>query len=142
MFSTLDQLIDAIPTDTVETVEVDIAEFLNQSSPVLLTWRRPSVAAVYATANDAQSLIKRFPQWGDVPQLAVSVAMMGACHLAPNPGKLAPGLFYAKLVDKNEQLYFYLLQKINEHFPGLLSEREKKVSSESAPGTSTDTLSN
>lgn len=118
--NTLAGILEAVTESPTGTVQIDISPFLRlpEGEKRLLEWKNPSVAGVYRIGNDARELIKRYPRWPE--QLAIDVATVAACHVAPNPGGTAPGLFYAQIADgKNDKLWFELMRRMGHEFPHL-----------------------
>lgn len=114
----LEALAELLPKPSGEIVEVDVSRFFSTEKPVVLRWKRPSVAEIYVIASDAQQLMKLY-MWQSVPRLAFHVATMAVCHADRISDDLPPGKFYAMLA-QHDELFLFLLTKLGEHFPHLL----------------------
>ncbi len=120
---TLHALRGSLRVDAPAPVLVDVSEYFARNNDgtehaIVLEWKNPSVAEVYHIGNDAAELRRRNPMWPE--QLAVDAATLGACHVAPSPGGLPPGAFYAEIANSgNDKLWYFLVQEFARHFPHL-----------------------
>lgn len=118
MANTLDAVHDLLPVVTPSEVTIDISAMCGQpAGTTVLTLREPTPAAYWSVLGDAQLVRARHGKWPD--SLCQSVAMLGLCHISPQPARISPGEFYTHMCDRSHHVFLYVLQKFQQAFPGL-----------------------
>lgn len=129
----LTDFLEGLDTEAPAPYQADISAFfrdaagqpLPEGSKVLL-WREPSVARLYQIGLDAQELKRRHPLWPDA--LCIDVATFGQCHVAPDPGEMGAGEFYARVAQaQNPRLWEYLKLLRDEAFPHLSGIMDREL---------------
>lgn len=125
--ASLADIAKAVKPEESVTVDVDISAFIGDGKsgkPILLTWRNPDVRRVYAIAGDAGKLMLSFPLLTE--QMAIDVATIVACHVAPDSGAIETGQFYAGICQSNPKLWFHLVGELGRAFPHLKGMKDQE----------------
>jgi hypothetical protein len=107
-------------------VLVDVTKFFPKrgpENPVIIEWKAPSVRGIYMVSGDAELLLKANPNW--LPQQALDVSLMAACHVAPVGG--SSGQFYQNIANGQPDMFSYLLIRLQNEFPLLKGTQDSAV---------------
>jgi hypothetical protein len=116
---TLDELVEALPPDPTEMVEIDVSEYLGEEpKTTLFEFRDPGANQQFQANKDAKKLTTMPEFFGMVEELMTISSMMALAHVSP-PFTNPPGITYARMAKNNSKLFMWLMNRFFEKFPHL-----------------------
>lgn len=116
---TLDDFVEALPTDLSENVPIDVSEYLKEPpGTTVFVYHDLTTNQLFQAGVDAKKLT-RMAEFIEMPEtLGGTVATMALAHVSPafqNP----PGITYARMANKNAKLFMWLMNRFLDQFPHL-----------------------